>query len=275
MSIRLVVSDVDGTLVTKDKRITPAALEAIRQVRKRGIKFTLISSRSPQGIKVIGNVIGLTDPVPALNGGLLVGPDLHTIFREKLLEPLVAEDLLQPLRQANVDIWIYTDADWFVPRLDGAYVEHEIHAVQYQPKIEKDVSRIRKDRVAKIVAVSEDFDRLAALEQQIHEQFRGAVSATRSQPYYLDITHPNANKGEGIVLLSDLLDIHPSEIATLGDAQNDVLMFQQAGLSIAMGNATSEVQRHAMLVTDTNENEGFANAIARYILSGEREATAR
>jgi Cof subfamily protein (haloacid dehalogenase superfamily) len=275
MSIRLVVSDLDGTLVTKDKRVTPAALDAIRRLREHGIKFTVISSRPPQAIRVVGNVIGLTDPVPAFNGGLVVDPDLKTVRREKLLEETVAERVLERLHQSNVDIWVYTDTDWYVPSFTAPYVEHEIHSVQYQPTELTDFSGIRKDRIAKIVGVSENFKALAVTEKQLQEEFRGAVAASRSQDYYLDVTHPDANKGEGILLLSGLLNIPTSQIATIGDMQNDVSMFKKSGISIAMGNATPDVQEQATYVTATNEDEGFAKAMERYILAPQQHATAQ
>jgi Cof subfamily protein (haloacid dehalogenase superfamily) len=274
MGIRLVVSDVDGTLVTKDKRITPAAIDAIRRIRERGIKFTVISSRPPQAIKVVGDVIGLTDPVPAFNGGLLVGPDLKTVLHEKFLEKIVAERVLKRLQQSNVDIWVYTDTDWYVPSLTAPYVEHEIHSVKYEPTVLTDFNSIRKDRIAKIVGVSENFDALAITEKKLQEEFRGAISASRSQKYYLDITHPSANKGEGILLLSQLLDIPTSQIATIGDMQNDVYMFKKSRLSIAMGNATPDVQQQANYVTATNEDDGFAKAMERYILAPSQQASA-
>src|SRR4051812_32162288 len=268
MSIRLVVSDVDGTLVTKTKQVTPAALDAIRRLREQGIKFTVISSRPPQAIRVVGNVIGLTDPVPAFNGGLLVRPDLTAVLREKLLEPIVVKRVLTRLQQfPGVDIWVYTDCDWYVPGLTAPYVEHEIHSVKYEPTVTRDFSPIRFDRVAKIVGVSENFKALAEAEAHIQREFQGAVSASCSQKYYLDITHPDANKGEGILLLSELLDIPTSDIAVIGDMQNDVYMFKKAGLSIAMGNATADVQKEAAYVTATNEEEGFAKAMENYILS--------
>ena len=274
MGIRLVVSDVDGTLVTKDKRVTPAALDAIRRLRESGVKFTVISSRPPQAIRVVGNVIGVTDPVPAFNGGLLVDSDLKTVRREKFLEEVVAVRVLERLQQSKADIWVYTDTDWYVPSLSAPYVEHEIHSVKYEPTALTDFSGIRKDRVAKIVAVSENFDALAKTEKKLQEEFRGAVSASCSQKYYLDITHPSANKGEGILLLSELLDIPTSQIATIGDMQNDIYMFKKSGLSIAMGNAMPEVQQEATHVTATNEDEGFAKAIERYILTPQQYASA-
>lgn len=270
--IRLVVSDVDGTLVTKDKRLTPATLDAVRRVREAGIRFTVISSRPPQGLKVVAEPLQVCEPIPAFNGGLILGPDLNKVLREKLLEPIVVERLLDALNAANVDIWLYTDQYWFVRDAKGPYVEHEKHAVKFSPIVVRDFRSVALDRVAKIVGVSQDFERLAAAENQIHRDFAGAVSATRSQKYYLDITHPTANKGEGVLMLSELLDIPTYQIVTIGDMENDVYMFKQSGLSIAMGNATPEVQSHADYVTASNEEDGFAQAIDRFVLAEVRSA---
>jgi hypothetical protein len=93
------------------------------------------------------------------------------------------------------------------------------------------------------------------------------ISAARSQPYYLDVTHPRANKGEVVLSISRLLNIPAAEIATLGDMPNDVLMFKKSGVSIAMGNASPEVQASASYVTTSNEEEGFANAIDKFVLN--------
>ena len=273
--IRLVVADIDGTLVTRDKRVTPAALAAIQRLRNAGIKFTVISSRPPRGIQVVAKVVGLTDPVPAFNGGLVVGPDLTTVLREKLLESVVAKRLIARLAELQTGIWVYTDKDWFVTDENGPYVQHEMHAVQYSPTVVKDFSGVAHDRVAKIVGVSEDFDGLSAVEKQLQQEFRGAVSATKSQKYYLDITQPSANKGECVLLVSELLGIPTDNIATIGDMQNDVSMFRQSGLSIAMGNATDEVKATAQYVTTSNEEEGFANAMERYILGPLGQAASR
>jgi len=100
-----------------------------------------------------------------------------------------------------------------------------------------------------------------------HDAFGDHVSAARSQPYYLDVTHPDANKGAVVRYLSRSLEIPAEAIATIGDMPNDVLMFAHSGLSIAMGNADREVQRAARRVTTSNEDEGFANAVERFILS--------
>jgi hydroxymethylpyrimidine pyrophosphatase-like HAD family hydrolase len=92
------------------------------------------------------------------------------------------------------------------------------------------------------------------------------ASAARSQPYYLDVTHPKANKGTVVTTLSKFFDIRPDQIATIGDMSNDVSMFRKSGFSIAMGNSSDEVKSQASAVTDTNENEGFAKAVRKFVL---------
>ena len=267
--VRLVVSDVDGTLVTHDKRLTSAAVDAVRRIREAGIRFSIISARPPQGLRVVAEPLQICEPMPTLNGGLIVGPDLETVLRDKLLEPVVVKRLLETLTAAQVDIWVYTDANWYVRDLNGPYVQHEISAVKFSPVMIQDFHEVPLHRVAKIVGVSENFEQLAATEKQVQREFAGAVSATRSQKYYLDITHPTANKGEGVLMLSELLDIPLSQIVTIGDMENDVPMFRQSGVSIAMGNATPEVKARAMFVTASNEEEGFAKAMERYVLREE------
>ena len=98
--------------------------------------------------------------------------------------------------------------------------------------------------------------------------------AARSQPYYLDVTHPNANNGTVATTLSKLLSVPTAEIATIGDMPNDVLMFRKSGVSIAMGNASAEVQKQARFVTASYNDEGFAKAVERYVLSTKIETPA-
>ena len=125
---------------------------------------------------------------------------------------------------------------------------------------------LQQDGVAKVVGVSDDHDAVQRAVDAARERFGDHVSAARSQPYYGDITHPDANKGAVARYLSRAFEIPAGEIATIGDQPNDVLMFAHSGLSIAMGNASLEVQRAARRVTTSNQDEGFANAVERYVL---------
>ena len=122
------------------------------------------------------------------------------------------------------------------------------------------------DSVAKIVGVSDDLDRVRRCEADAQAAFGQRATANRSQPYYLDVTHKDANKGAVAAYLSAHLAVPAEEIATIGDQPNDVLMFKRSGLSIAMGNASDQVKSQADVTTDSYNDEGFAKAIERFVL---------
>ncbi|HEX5323303.1 MAG TPA: HAD hydrolase family protein, partial [Capsulimonadaceae bacterium] len=143
-------------------------------------------------------------------------------------------------------------------------VDREEWTVKFPPIVVKSYDDLY-DGAIKIVGISDDLPKVAQCEKDTQEQFGDKVSAARSQPYYLDVTHPNANKGFVVEYLSKLLTIPFDQIATIGDQPNDVLMFKKSGLSIAMGNASPEVQAQATKVTTSYEDEGFANAVERFI----------
>ena len=144
-------------------------------------------------------------------------------------------------------------------------MNREASTVEFQPTVVPSLTDV-SNQVVKIVGVGDDRDLVARCEADLQRQFGEHVSAERSQPYYLDVTHPEANKGTVIGRLSHFLNVPTERIAAIGDQQNDVLMFKPSGLSIAMGNASEEVQKQADCVTTSYEDEGFANAVERFIL---------
>ena len=264
--VRLVIADVDGTLVTQEKVLTKRATEAVLRLHEAGIQFSITSGRPPKGMAMLIDPLKLTQPLAAFNGGVLIKPDLKTVVDQKFLPVGVPEKVIEALEKHGLDVWLYTDTEWFVRDPNAPHVAREQWTVKFPPTVVKSFAGLL-DRVAKIVGVSDDYDRVAKCEKDVQQAGGTHISAARSQPYYLDVTHPRANKGEVVLSLSRLLNIPPKEIATLGDMPNDVLMFKQSGMSIAMGNASAEVQAAATNVTSTNEEEGFANAIEKYILS--------
>jgi Cof subfamily protein (haloacid dehalogenase superfamily) len=264
--VRLVIADVDGTLVTQEKVLTKRAVEAVLRLHEAGIQFSITSGRPPKGMAMLIDPLKLTQPLAAFNGGVLIKPDLKTVVDQKFLPVGVPEKVIEALEKHGLDVWLYTDTEWFVRDPNAPHVAREQWTVKFPPTVVKTFAGLL-DRVAKIVGVSDDYDRVAKCEKDVQQAGGTHISAARSQPYYLDVTHPRANKGEVVLSLSRLLNIPPKEIATMGDMPNDVLMFKQSGMSIAMGNASAEVQAAATNVTSTNEEEGFANAIEKYILS--------
>lgn len=262
--IRLVLADVDGTLVRSDKSLSERSIDAVGKLREAGIRFAVTSGRPPRGMEMLVEPLSLSSPIAAFNGGLIVEPDMSVVENRAVPDALVAPAVAL-LESFDLTVWLYRGADWLIREPEGPHVAREGQTVQFEPTVVRNFDGLETG-VAKIVGVSDDHDAVASAEQQAHADLGDHVSAARSQPYYLDITNPRANKGAVAQFLARRYDIEPDEIATIGDMPNDVLMFAHSGLSIAMGNADREVQRAARRVTTSNDEDGFANAVERFIL---------
>lgn len=261
--IKLVVSDVDGTLVDPDRRLTPATIDAVARLRARGISFALTSGRPPRGMEMFVEPLGLTEPLGAFNGGAIVTPGLAELRTLCVPDDLVSA-VIDTMRGHGLFAWVYSGSDWYVTDASGPHVERESSTVRFDPVVVDSLTAVGP--VTKIVGASDDHEAVRRAESDARELYGHSVSAARSQPYYLDVTHPDANKGAMVTYLADHLGIPLGAVATLGDSPNDVLMFAHSGMGIAMGNAHPDVQRSARFVTRSNAEDGFAHALERFVL---------
>ncbi|WP_211193641.1 Cof-type HAD-IIB family hydrolase [Pyxidicoccus fallax] len=265
MTIRLLIADIDGTMVTRDKVLTARTCEAVARLRASGVMFTVTSGRPPRGMAGLVAQLKLTAPVAAFNGGVYVKPDLTTVLAQRTIPPDVARDTVDYLLGEGMDVWVYQGADWFLRDPEAFRVARERSNVGFDPVVLRNLHAVL-DAPIKIVGVSEDRALIARCETALGERLGTDASAARSTPYYLDVTHPEANKGMVVREASRLLQLPLEQIATIGDMSNDIPMLEAAGLGIAMGNAGPEVQRVARHVTRTNDEDGFAHAVESFIL---------
>jgi Cof subfamily protein (haloacid dehalogenase superfamily) len=265
--IELVLADVDGTLVTSEKQLTERTVAAVRALKGAGVNFAVTSGRPPRGMQMLVQPLALELPLAAFNGGLFARPDM-SVIEQRSIDARLVEEIVELIGEHALDVWLYRGSDWLLRDAKAAHVAKEADTVRFAPTVVDDVHGIT-DGIAKIVGVSDDLGRVGEVEADARGQFGDHVSAARSQPYYLDVTHPQANKGAVLRYFSREYDVPLQRIATLGDQPNDVLMFTDAGLSIAMGNASEEVQRAATEVSASNDEDGFALAVERFVL-GER-----
>ena len=264
LPIRLLLADVDGTLVTQDKVLTHAAVAAVRGLRQVGVLFAITSGRPPRGMEMLVQPLDLDTPIAAFNGGLMIDRSMQVLEQH-----LIPEDLVVPvadhMKSFKLDVWLYRGADWFVSDPKAPHVDREAWTVKFEPKVMEGFDGLT-DGVVKLVGVSDDHDAIEAAVHAAAEKFGDDVTAAASQPYYLDVTSPDANKGSVARFLAERYKLEPAEIATIGDQPNDILMFDHSGLSIAMGNADPEVKQAAHRTTQSNEDEGFAFAVEHFVL---------
>jgi Cof subfamily protein (haloacid dehalogenase superfamily) len=257
--IKLVISDVDGTLLTKDKTLTDGAVAAVRRLREAGIGFTIVSSRPTIGMGFLLGPLAITLPVGSFNGSSIVDPDLKPI-EAHLIPADTVRRALDVFREFGTDIWLFTNEQWLTRNPDGEYVGHEQRAIKHDPTIVGDFAPYLS-RACKIVGASSDAARLARCEAAMKEAVGKQATAVRSQTYYLDVTPPGHDKGTFVEAMAKRLGVFTADVAVIGDMQNDLPMFAKSGLSIAMGNASDDVKARATYVTASNEDEGFAKAI--------------
>jgi Cof subfamily protein (haloacid dehalogenase superfamily) len=261
----LLLADVDGTLVTEEKALTDKARATAHELHDAGIALAITSGRPPRGMSMLIKPLALKCAIAGFNGGMFVNPDL-SVIKSYLLDPTTAEQAVKLIMDQGLDVWVYTETDWLIRDQAAPHVAREAWTVKFDAKVVTSFTDVQLANAVKIVGVSDDLAVVAACEKLAQSSLGKKVSAARSQPYYLDITNSKANKGTVVTTLSGLLNISPAQIATIGDMPNDVAMFRKSGFSIAMGNASDEVKAQASAVTDSNENEGFAKAVQKFVL---------
>jgi len=263
--ISLVVSDVDGTLLDDNKQLTQGAPAAVQRLYQAGIRFTIASARPPRMTRELLQALQVKEPSACFNGALIIGLD-EKVLRKVPMLSADAQRVADDIFKHGFDLWVWTDTDWYVSNPVGVHVAH--HEEQMGRKAThlttQDMSHFE---VLKLVGVSDEHDALAAAEKELSGPQNADISATRSSAYYLDVTNAKANKGEVVLMLSEMLHIPAENVATIGDMTTDALMFGKSGTSIAMGNASDDVKAQATFVTRTNNQDGFAYAMDAFVLS--------
>ena len=263
--IRLVVSDIDGTLVNHAKQLTPRARAAIVALERAGIGFTVTTARPPVGLRPVYAMLGLKVTAAAINGGVIVDGAFN-ILEEKLLDADVARRAVAFLRGRGIEPWLFTDTHWYIRDPGGDNVALETRTIAQDPVVVEDFGPELYGHVLKVIGSCNDHALLARCETDLQGDLKDRAIATRSQAYYLDVTNPGAHKGEAVKSLARAFGVPVSAVLTIGDGTNDIPMLEAAGFGVAMGNGSEAVKAAADAVTDDCENDGFAKAIERYAL---------
>lgn len=261
--IRLLISDIDGTLVRSDKTLAPATSAAVKELVAAGIPVSLISARPPSGIGWIAEELDLPGPFGAFNGGTLFLRDGSVVEREGI-EPELARAIVDMFQKAAVTCWVFSDGLWYSNSADDPHNQREVKAANVDPVIVPNFDD-RLDRADKIVAVSDDHARLVDLEKTALAMAGKRATIARSQPYYLDVTAPTGNKGDGVERIAAAFGVPLDNVAVIGDQANDLPMFARAGVSIAMGQAPDPVKAKADHVTLPTDEDGVAATLRRIV----------
>ncbi|MGV2979815.1 HAD family hydrolase [Camelimonas sp. ID_303_24] len=257
--LKWVVSDVDGTIVNRDKEVTEASRDAARRLRAAGIGLTIASSRPPWGMRHVAEALQIDGPIAGFNGAVVVDR-AGKALRETRIPAEAARAALELLEAEKISAWLFTDSQWLVLDPDGPHVAHEQRTIRSDPAVVADFAPWAAQG-CKIVGASDDYDHLADVARRMGALLGTSANSGLSQKYYLDVTPPGVDKGSAVAFVSEAFAIPAAAIAVIGDMDNDVAMFRKAGFAIAMGNGSPAALAAADMVTRSNNEDGFAAAI--------------
>ncbi|SRR6266487_810235 len=268
--IRLLVLDVDGTLLTNDYRITAATRAAVQEVAARGVQVVLASARSPSGLRPIMAELGISGLAIAYTGALTcrLSPDPHLsleVVTEQRIHLSSAHAILKRMLTLGISVGWFAGDSWYIPRWD-APIRRESAITGVVPIVASDLTHFT-EAPHKMLCIAGTAEQLASLQQEEHKLPLDCLGQF-SHPTYLEITHQGVDKATALLALGQQLGIPSTAMVAIGDGANDVTMLKMVAVGIAMGHAPPAVQAAADWVTNTNDQDGVALALNKLSATG-------
>lgn len=260
--IKLVATDIDGTIFIPEKEFTNRVKDCITKLNNSGIKVVLVTGRMNAAATKIAKDLGLDTPVVSYQGGLVVenGKKLY----ERYLSEEQTQRILAWAEKGNIHINLYND--------DILYSEKECYEVQrycnnlHTEYTVKNFSEIKKDKINKLLAIDySNPERITKYEKELQNIFPD-LYIVKSTPYFLEFSNLEASKKCAVEFLQNYWGLKKEEILTIGDQNNDIALLRAGGVKVAMGNATDELKEVADYITDSVYEDGFVSAMEKFCL---------
>lgn len=264
---KLIAVDMDGTLLNEKKEISNRCYEDIMKLKESGKKIVLATGRPLNGILRYIEKLNLMDEddyVVAFNGALVQSTQTKQILFNKPLSLDAYKELYELSKQLEINIHALTDNSVLTPK-DNPYTEIE-SSINKIPTIEGPIEDVDISTIIIKVMFVDDPAKLDAIIPLLPQWVKEKYSILRSSPIFLEFLDKSVNKGAGVSAITQQLGMKPEEVICVGDAENDIAMIQFAGLGVAMANATEEVKAVADYITLSNEEDGVAHVIEKYML---------
>ena len=261
--------DLDGTLTNEKKKITPLTGNAIQAAMDRGIKVILASGRPALGIKPTARVLRLYERggfILAYNGGQMIDCKTDEVIFERLLPMEYYPKICSFARSAGLHALTYDENGVVAESDTAAYVMKEAYnntiPIRKVERLEDAVT----SPVVKFMIVGEP-DKMAVALPAMQQAFSGRINVFLSEPYFMELTYPGVEKASALKRLLEYLDVKQEGLIAIGDGLNDIPMLNFAGYAVAMGNAYDSVKEIADYVTLSNEEDGIADFLERFVLT--------
>ena len=259
--IKMVATDIDGTILNWDGNFSPAVLDCIKNLNESGVKVVLVTGRMHSSTKPIAEMLGLKTPIVSYQGGLVKDYYEKTLYEAQVSENY-AKEIIEWGRRNNIHLNLYLDDKLYVENDNetikkytlGKFVDYKVCSFD----------SLDIENVNKLLAIDyNNPDRVTDWVKYLEEKYRD-LYIVKSTPYFCEIGAMDAKKSIGVECLRKLWGFDKSEVLTIGDQNNDIELLKAGGVAVAMGNATEELKKYADFITDTVDNDGFVKAIEKF-----------
>jgi Cof subfamily protein (haloacid dehalogenase superfamily) len=279
LKYKMLVTDMDCTLLNKEKKVSDRNREAVRKAIEKGVHMVLATGRIYTSARVYARLLGVSTPIIASNGAIIREAAYNnpedtekTIFKDTLRVDTVNE-MIKLSRKYGVFCHFFTEDTIYAEKLVNVSLRYtewnkflgsdDQVKIRIVDDIEKALEGNKPD-ILKAVVVDGDSEKLQLLRNDI--EGTGIVSVSQSMKDNIEVMNKGVTKGNAVKMLAQMYGIQREEIIAIGDNENDMSMIEYAGLGIAMGNAEESLKKVAEHITGDYQEDGVAEAIERYIL---------
>lgn len=268
MRYKVLAFDIDGTLTNSEKEITPKTKKAIQAAADAGAILAIATGRPVHGAVRYAEELHLKENggyILSLNGGLILRCSDNTIISESLLPHRYYEEICNLAAENDVNIMTYDGDTVISENIDDPYLSEEARLNGLGKKQVDNLISYLDYEVPKFLMLG-DGDKLAEVEKKVYAKLHDRMDVYRSEPYFLEILPKNVNKATALEKLIRVTGNDRSELMAFGDGFNDISMIEYAGMGVAMGNANEKAREKADIVAPTNDEDGIAWVINKFVL---------
>ena len=262
--IKLVVTDIDGTIANKDAIISLNVRNTIKKLQDKGIKVVLATGRMFRATYPVLEDLHLDTPIISYQGGLIKEfYGQQKVLYAKYTDKTLACEIIDYFRSKDIHINVYVNDVLYVEK-DDEYIKKYVDNRNIVYSVVNDLKNVDMNGLHKVLGIDNDSDKILKATEELKEKYKKELYIIRSTPYYCEVSNPEASKAAALNFLRDYWGFEKEEVLAIGDQDNDIDMIEAAGIGVAMGNGTLKLKETADFITKSIDDDGFSYAMEKY-----------
>ena len=261
--IKMVVTDIDGTIADKDAVISQNVRRTIKKLTDKGIKIVLATGRMFRATYPVLNDLELDTPIISYQGGFVKEYESQKVLYAKYTDKTKAHEVIDYFRSKDVHINIYVNDVLYVEK-DDDYIKKYIENRNIVYSVVDDLKSVNMNGLHKVLGIDKNPDKIINVTEELKEKYKDELYIIRSTPYFCEVSNPEASKAAALCFLRDYWGYKNDEILAIGDQDNDIDMIEAAGVGVSMGNGTPKLKEAADFITKPIDEDGFSYAMEKF-----------